>query len=65
MENILIFGNSSFGKSTLAKELFLQNNLAYLDLITIAWDKKTITQRAKVEKSQEKLQRFINENKHG
>jgi len=40
MENILIFGNSSFGKSTLAKELFLQNNLAYLDLITIAWDKK-------------------------
>jgi len=63
MENILIFGNSSSGKSTLAKELSLQNNLVHLDLDTIAWDKEIVTQRAKTEESEEKLQKFINENK--
>ena len=51
MEKILIFGNSSSGKSTLAKELSNQNNLTHLDLDTIAWDKEIVTQRAKIEES--------------
>jgi len=63
MEKILIFGNSSSGKSTLSKELSLQNNLAHLDLDTIAWDKEIVTQRAKQEDSEKQLHKFINENK--
>jgi len=63
MKKILILGNSSSGKSTLAKELSLQNNLAHLDLDTIAWDKGTVTQRANIEDSEKQLHKFINENK--
>jgi len=50
MEKILIFGNSSEGKTTLAKELSLQNNLAHLDLDTLAWNKEIVTKRAKIER---------------
>ena len=38
MTKILIFGNSSSGKSTLAKRLSQTKNLAHLDLDTIAWN---------------------------
>jgi len=64
MEKILIFGNSSSGKSTLSKELSLQNGLTHLDLDTIAWDKETVTQRANIEESEQKLLKFIRENTH-
>jgi len=37
MRKILIFGNSSAGKSTLAKRLIEEADLLHLDLDTIAW----------------------------
>ena len=39
MRKILIFGNSSAGKSTLAKRLIEEDGLLHLDLDTIAWQK--------------------------
>lgn len=38
MRRILIFGNSGSGKSTLAKKLCSSENLAHLDLDTLAWE---------------------------
>lgn len=38
MKRILIFGNSGSGKSTLAKKLCSSENLAHLDLDTLAWE---------------------------
>jgi len=37
LSKIVIFGNSGSGKSTLAKQLSLSDDLAHLDLDTIAW----------------------------
>ena len=39
MRKVLIFGNSSAGKSTLAKRLIEKDGLLHLDLDTIAWQK--------------------------
>ena len=48
MQKTLIFGKLFISKITLAKELSEQNDLAHLDLDTIAWDKETVTQREKL-----------------
>ena len=37
MDRIVIFGNSGSGKSTLAKDIAHNQNLAHLDLDTLAW----------------------------
>ena len=37
MKKIIIFGNSASGKSTLAKKISDTNELAHLDLDTLAW----------------------------
>ena len=36
-KKIVIFGNSASGKSSLAKKLAKQDQLAHLDLDTLAW----------------------------
>ena len=43
MRKVLIFGNSSAGKSTLAKRLFEKDGLLHLDLDTIAWQKVALS----------------------
>ena len=53
MQKIIIFGNSSSGKSTLAIKLSAERKLAHLDLDTLAWlptippQRKSITDSAK------------------
>jgi len=63
LRKILIFGNSSSGKSSLAKKLSKSSNLAHLDLDTIAWCKKEITNRASSEHSRQKILDFVTSNK--
>lgn len=41
MKNILIFGNSGAGKTTLAKQLQQEFKLKHLDLDTLAWTEST------------------------
>ena len=45
---IIIFGNSSSGKSTLAKKLSREKNLARLDLDTVAWQSENPTTRRSI-----------------
>jgi adenylate kinase family enzyme len=51
MKRILIFGNSGSGKSTLARKLCQSNQLAHLDLDTIAWQPITPPERVPLEES--------------
>ncbi len=48
---VLIIGNSGSGKSTIAKRLASEENLAHLDLDTIAWKKNTPTIRLSYDRS--------------
>ena len=59
MPNILIFGNSGSGKSTLAKLLSQTENIAHLDLDTLAWLPTSPPQRAPIEDSWSSIQKFI------
>ena len=59
MCKILIFGNSSLGKSTLAKALARAENLAHLDLDTLAWLPSTPPERAPLSVSEGKIGAFI------
>ena len=62
MKRILIFGNSGSGKSTLAKKLAAENQLAHLDLDTVAWQATTPVTRMPIEESKALLDNFTAEN---
>ena len=62
MKKVLIFGNSSSGKSTLAKLLCDSEKLAHLDLDTLAWEATVPPKRKSLNKSNEKIQEFIKSN---
>ena len=62
MKKILLFGNSSSGKSTLAKKLCADGELAHLDLDTLAWLPRSPPQRAPLDISSDKIQTFTSEN---
>ncbi|WP_144210586.1 AAA family ATPase [Shewanella donghaensis] len=59
MRKILLFGNSASGKSTLAKSLVQRENLAHLDLDTLAWQKTIPPQREALTTSNITIQKFI------
>ena len=58
MRKILIFGNSGSGKSTLATALAEAEQLAHLDLDTLAWLPGWPPERAPLEVSERKIQDF-------
>ena len=62
MRKILIFGNSGSGKSTLAKELCEADDLAHLDLDTLAWQASSPPERKPLAESNAQIQQFINSN---
>ena len=62
MKRILIFGNSGSGKSTLAKKLAAENQLAHLDLDTVAWKATTPVTRMSIEESKALLDDFTLQN---
>ena len=62
MSRILIFGNSGSGKSTLAEKLAASQNLAHLDLDTLAWQPVSPPERAPLSESEIKMMDFIKHN---
>ncbi len=58
MRKTLIFGNSGSGKSSLAKQI-CDEALAHLDLDTLAFCQKDVTQRRTIEASREDINAFI------
>ena len=62
MRRIVIFGNSGSGKSTLAKKLSSSENLAHLDLDTVAWQATQIPVRENLAKSKRIIDKFLDEN---
>lgn len=62
LKKVLIFGNSSSGKSTLAKELSKTNGLAHLDLDTLAWKATAPPERESIETSNAQINEFIDSN---
>lgn len=64
MKKILIFGNSGSGKSTLANALCTRENLAHLDLDTLAWMPAVVPPvRKSVEVSAREIIAFIRAHK--
>lgn len=61
MRKIIIFGNSGSGKSTLAKKL-QSEDLAHLDLDSIAWDMNPTPVRKPINESADSIQKFIASN---
>lgn len=59
MRKILIFGNSGSGKSTLAKELADKEELAHLDLDSLAWLPVLPPERAPLAESEREIIEFI------
>ncbi|MFC3195101.1 shikimate kinase [Marinicella sediminis] len=59
VNKIIIFGNSGSGKSTLANRLKQQQNLAHLDLDTLAWEATNPPVRRPQEASVKDIQAFI------
>ncbi|MCB1582521.1 MAG: AAA family ATPase [Xanthomonadales bacterium] len=60
----IIFGNSGSGKSTRAKELKQELNLAHLDLDTLAWLPTNPPSRKPLEESEQAIDVFINTHKN-
>jgi len=60
--NIVIIGNSSSGKSSLARKLVEKFNSAYLDLDTVAWEKQIEPIRKSLVSSMAEINHFINLN---
>ena len=58
MSRVLIFGNSGSGKSTLAKEISTKNNVAHLDLDTIAWKATSPPTRTPISESEIQINNF-------
>jgi adenylate kinase family enzyme len=59
LRKILIFGNSGSGKSTLAKKLCAANELAHLDLDTLAWKPTSPPQRKPLSESEQEIAKFM------
>lgn len=59
---LLIFGNSGAGKSTLARLLARRDDLAHLDLDTLAWARADPPTRRSLRDSGRDIERFIDEN---
>lgn len=59
MSKVVIFGNSGSGKSTLATELALKNQLAHLDLDTIAWKASKTPERQTILESSKSINDFL------
>ena len=63
---VLIFGNSASGKSSLARHLSLTQNLAHLDLDSVAWQPMSspdsVPQRNLVSESLVEIQPFLESN---
>jgi adenylate kinase family enzyme len=62
MYRVLIFGNSSSGKSTLAHKLGQNFGIPVLDLDTIAWESNQIAVRRSHADAAKDLQEFVNHN---
>ncbi|NMP30127.1 shikimate kinase [Thalassotalea sp. M1531] len=62
MTRVVIFGNSGSGKSTRAKALASDNNLAHFDLDTIAWLPTSPPQRRAIAESISLLDQFLSQN---
>ncbi|SET20187.1 AAA family ATPase [Thalassotalea agarivorans] len=62
MKKIIVFGNSGSGKSTFAKHLATKNQLAHLDLDTLAWSPTKPPTRLPLEVSKQQINAFMNEN---
>lgn len=62
MSKFVIFGNSGSGKSTLARQLASKNNLAHLDLDSIAWKPVTPPERLSILESGESINNFLSTN---
>lgn len=62
MRKIVIFGNSSSGKSTLAKKLCNSEQLSHLDLDTLAWLPTVPPERKPLAESESEISDFINSN---
>jgi adenylate kinase family enzyme len=63
MKRIILFGNSGSGKSTLAKSLSESENLAHLDLDTLAWLPTNPPQRADLAESRQKIEAFMSQHR--
>lgn len=63
MRNVLIFGNSASGKSTLAKSLCEEQGLAHLDLDSIAWAATVPPERRSLSDSKQEIDSFIKANR--
>ncbi len=61
-KRVIIFGNSSSGKSTIAKKIAKKYELAYLDLDIIAWAKSATPQRKPIQESKTYIDQFIQAN---
>lgn len=61
MRKVLIFGNSASGKSTLAKQLATSEQLAHLDLDTLAWQQTNPPTRTPLAESSLAIEQFINQ----
>lgn len=59
MKKIIIFGNSGSGKSTLAKYLCESEQLAHLDLDTVAWLPEMPPQRKPLADSRVDIEAFV------
>ncbi|MGB0899926.1 MAG: AAA family ATPase [Psychrobium sp.] len=64
MKRILIFGNSGSGKSTLATKLAAENQLAHLDLDTVAWQATKPVTRMPIDESKALLDDFTAQNRN-
>lgn len=62
MRKILLFGNSGSGKSTLSKRLSADENIAHLDLDTLAFRIDLPTERRNVEESLKEIKVFLDKN---
>lgn len=59
MRRIIIFGNSGSGKSTLAKKLSREQEIAHLDLDTLAWLPTSPPERAPLSESKRAIADFF------
>ena len=62
MKKILIFGNSGSGKSTLAAKIAASNNIAHLDLDTLAWKPSIPPERESLVISSKNIESFTSKN---
>ena len=60
MQKILIFGNSGSGKTTMARQLAIAQDIIHLDLDSCAWDEAGV--RKALPQSQQLIETFIEEN---